>query len=48
MTTKIKLNQVYPIPAPAFNSELTGTPTAPTPSTNDDSNMQLLHMLKII
>ena len=38
MTTKIKLNQVYPIPASASNSELTGTPTAPTPSTSDDSN----------
>ena len=38
ITTKIQLNQVYPIPAPAFNSELTGTPTAPTPSTSDDSN----------
>lgn len=38
MTTKLKLNQVYPIPASASNSELTGTPTAPTPSTSDDSN----------
>ena len=38
MTTKIKLNQVYPIPASASDSELTGTPTAPTPSTSDDSN----------
>ena len=37
MTTKIKLTQVYPVPASASNSELTGTPTAPTPSTNDDS-----------
>lgn len=37
MTTKIKLNQIYPLPAQASNSELTGTPTAPTPTTNDDS-----------
>ena len=28
---------MYPIPAQAANSTLTGTPTAPTPSTNDDS-----------
>ncbi len=37
MTTKVKLNQIYPVPASASNSELTGTPTAPTPATNDDS-----------
>lgn len=37
MTTKIKLNQIYPVPVQAFNLALTGTPTAPTPNTDDDS-----------
>ena len=37
MPTKLKLSQVNPTPASASNSTLTGTPTAPTPSTNDDS-----------
>jgi hypothetical protein len=37
MTTKLKLNQVYPVPAQASNSELTGTPTAPTPATANSS-----------
>ena len=37
ITTKLKLNQVYPIPASASNSELTGSPTAPTPPTSDNS-----------
>lgn len=37
MPTKLKIKQVYPEPAATSNSVLTGTPTAPTPSTNDDS-----------
>lgn len=37
MPTKLKLKQVYPIPASASNSELTGQPTAPTPPTSDNS-----------
>ena len=37
MPTKLKLSQVNPIPASANNSALTGTPTAPTQATNDDS-----------
>lgn len=37
MPTKLKIKQVYPEPASSSNSNLTGTPTAPTPATNDDS-----------
>ena len=37
MPTKLKIKQIYPEPAATSNSVLTGTPTAPTPATNDDS-----------
>ncbi len=37
MPTKLKIKQIYPEPAATSNSILTGTPIAPTPSTNDDS-----------
>lgn len=37
MPTKLKIKQIYPEPAATSNSVLTGTPIAPTPSTNDDS-----------
>ena len=37
METKLKLEQVTPTPASASSANLTGTPTAPTPSTDDNS-----------
>ena len=37
MPTKLKISQVNPIPASKDTPALTGTPTAPTPSTSDDS-----------